>query len=230
MRSVNIIVLTDYLNELIQHYKNHNQFVGTGYQISSRHYIQLEKELIGHIHLFWDRFNIPTLLQACKDNLHWKETVFFLYSLCLLRDLHKHPLLLSELLNELSERLDRKSVVKTVDTGRQLPLKKRAIRMNKHKCSHLAKMEEPMDQAKLTLENEINQIKKLIKEYNEERKDNEQREDSRVTGCQTKIIDLLISKEPSQYMGIDSYLKNPKKGYEENDTNIILEQEQERKQ
>merc|ERR1719233_1336182 len=29
-----------------------------------------------HINLFWSRLNIPTLLQACKDNLHWKETVF----------------------------------------------------------------------------------------------------------------------------------------------------------
>lgn len=32
-----------------------------------------------HIKLFWSRLNIPTLLQACKENQHWSEAVF-LYS------------------------------------------------------------------------------------------------------------------------------------------------------
>jgi clathrin heavy chain len=29
-----------------------------------------------HIKLFWSRLNIPTLLDACKQNLHWTEAVF----------------------------------------------------------------------------------------------------------------------------------------------------------
>jgi clathrin heavy chain len=38
-----------------------------------------EDKLMEHIKLFWSRLNIPTLLDACKQNLHWTEAVF-LYS------------------------------------------------------------------------------------------------------------------------------------------------------
>ena len=36
----------------------------------------LEIKLMEHVNLFWSRLNILTLLHACEDNLHWKETVF----------------------------------------------------------------------------------------------------------------------------------------------------------
>eukprot|EP01084_Bolivina_argentea_P296144 509993_1 len=35
-----------------------------------------ETQLMEHVTLFWQRLNIPTLIQVCKANLHWKETVF----------------------------------------------------------------------------------------------------------------------------------------------------------
>ncbi len=34
-----------------------------------------EQKLMEQINLFWSRVNIPTLLQACKENLRWRETV-----------------------------------------------------------------------------------------------------------------------------------------------------------
>ena len=108
-----------------------------------------------HINLFWSRVNIPTLLQACKDNLHWKETVFLYthydqydnavdtmiqhspscweheqFKSIIVRVtntevlyrainfyLREHPLHLSELLIELSAKLDHKRVVQTINRG-----------------------------------------------------------------------------------------------------------------
>jgi clathrin heavy chain len=35
-----------------------------------------EEKLLEHIKLFWSRLNIPTLLVACQQNLHWNEAVF----------------------------------------------------------------------------------------------------------------------------------------------------------
>jgi len=35
-----------------------------------------EDKLMEHIKLFWSRLNIPTLLVACQQNLHWNEAVF----------------------------------------------------------------------------------------------------------------------------------------------------------
>jgi clathrin heavy chain len=119
-----------------------------------------EIKLMEHINLFWSRLNIPTLLQACKDNLHWKETVFLythydqfdnaadtmiqhsptcwdheqfkgiivrvsnteVFYRAINFYLREHPLYLSELLIELSPKLDHKRVVQTIRLSRQLPL------------------------------------------------------------------------------------------------------------
>jgi len=93
MCGVNIIVFMDHLNDLIKHYESGGHFaelialLEQGINLDRAHqgiYTQLgmlyckykEQKLMEHINLFWSRLNIPTLLQACKDNLHWKETVF----------------------------------------------------------------------------------------------------------------------------------------------------------
>merc|ERR1719168_135129 len=119
-----------------------------------------------HINLFWSRLNIPTLLQECKSNLHWKEVVF-LYShydqfdnavdtmiehspACFNHDTFKatvvrvnnsevfyraisfyileNPLKLSELLIELSPKLDHKRVVQLVEHHGHLPLIKQYLK------------------------------------------------------------------------------------------------------
>jgi clathrin heavy chain len=89
---VNIIIFMDHLSDLIRHYEVGGHFaelislLEQGVNLDRAHqgiYTQLgilyakykEKKLAEHINLFWSRLNIPTLLQACKDNLHWKETV-----------------------------------------------------------------------------------------------------------------------------------------------------------
>merc|ERR1712166_450374 len=38
-----------------------------------------EEKVMEHVKLFWSKLNIPQLLEACKENFHWKECVF-LYS------------------------------------------------------------------------------------------------------------------------------------------------------
>ena len=92
---VNIIVFEDHLHDLIRYYEIAGHFaelrdlLEQGINLHHNHqgiYTQLgilyakyefkELKLMDHINLFWSRLNIPTLLQACKDNLHWKETVF----------------------------------------------------------------------------------------------------------------------------------------------------------
>jgi len=177
MCGVNILVFMDHLQELIQHYENGGHFaelialLEQGINLDRAHqgiYTQLgilyakykEKKLMEHINLFWNRINIPTLLQACKDNLHWKETVFLythydqydnavdtmiahspscwdheqfksivvrvsnteVFYRAINFYLREHPLYLSELLNELSGRLDHKRVVQTIEMSGQLPL------------------------------------------------------------------------------------------------------------
>merc|ERR1719385_417767 len=90
---VSIIVFMDHLHDLIRQYEIGGHFaelvnlLEQGINLDRAHqgiYTQLgilyakykEIKLMEHINLFWSRLNIPTLLQACKDNLHWKETVF----------------------------------------------------------------------------------------------------------------------------------------------------------
>jgi clathrin heavy chain len=177
MCGVNIIVFMDHLHDLIRHYEIGGHFaelinlLEQGINLDRAHqgiYTQLgilyakykEQKLMEHINLFWSRLNIPTLLQACKDNLHWKETVF-LYThydqydnacdtmidhspVCWEHEqfkqiivrvsntevfyrainfyLREHPLYLSELLIELSPKLDHKRVVQTIRISSQLPL------------------------------------------------------------------------------------------------------------
>merc|ERR1719385_299326 len=113
---VSIIVFMDHLHDLIRQYEIGGHFaelvnlLEQGINLDRAHqgiYTQLgilyakykEIKLMEHINLFWSRLNIPTLLQACKDNLHWKETVF-LYThydafdqIALAQQLQKHELL-----------------------------------------------------------------------------------------------------------------------------------------
>lgn len=96
MCAINIIVYMDHLNELISHYERQGFFdeliavLEQGINLDRAHqgiYTQLgvayckyrEEKLMEHIKLFWSRLNIPTLLGACQENLHWAECVF-LYS------------------------------------------------------------------------------------------------------------------------------------------------------
>eukprot|EP01083_Nonionella_stella_P182989 659971_1 len=177
MCGVNIIVFMDHLHDLIRHYEIGGHFaelvnlLEQGINLDRAHqgiYTQLgilyakykEIKLMEHINLFWSRLNIPTLLQACKDNLHWKETVFLythydqfdnaadtmiqhspscwdheqfkgiivrvsnteVFYRAINFYLREHPLFLSELLIELSPKLDHKRVVQTIRLSRQLPL------------------------------------------------------------------------------------------------------------
>ena len=73
-----------------------------------------EIKLMEHVNLFWSRLNIPTLLHACEDNLHWKETVF----------LHTH--FAEQGINlDLAHQginLDHKRVVQTIRLSSQQPL------------------------------------------------------------------------------------------------------------
>jgi len=177
MCGVNIIVFMDHLHDLIRQYEIGGHFaelvnlLEQGINLDRAHqgiYTQLgilyakykEIKLMEHINLFWSRLNIPTLLQACKDNLHWKETVFLythydqfdnaadtmiqhsptcwdheqfkgiivrvsnteVFYRAINFYLREHPLYLSELLIELSPKLDHKRVVQTIRLSRQLPL------------------------------------------------------------------------------------------------------------
>lgn len=96
MCGINIIVYMDQLNELIRHYEHLGFFselialLEQGINLDRAHqgiYTQLgvcyckyrEEKVMEHIKLFWSRLNIPTLLGACQQNLHWAECVF-LYS------------------------------------------------------------------------------------------------------------------------------------------------------
>lgn len=177
MCGVNIIVFMDHLHDLIKYYETGGHFaelialLEQGINLDRAHqgiYTQLgilyskykEAKLFEHINLFWSRLNIPTLLQACKDNLHWKETVF-LYThydqydnaieiICqhspscweheqfksiIVRVsntevfyrainfyLNEHPMLLNELLIELSAKLDHKRVVTMIRSGGYIAL------------------------------------------------------------------------------------------------------------
>merc|ERR1719233_287098 len=177
MCGVNIIVFMDHLNDLIKHYESGGHFaelialLEQGINLDRAHqgiYTQLgilyckykEQKLFEHINLFWSRLNIPTLLQSCKDNMHWRETVFLythydqfdnaadtmiqhsptcwdheqfkgiivrvsnteVFYRAINFYLREHPLYLSELLIELSPKLDHKRVVQTIRLSRQLPL------------------------------------------------------------------------------------------------------------
>jgi len=177
MCGVNIIVFMDHLHDLIRHYELGGHFaelialLEQGINLDRAHqgiYTQLgilyakykEQKLMEHINLFWSRVQIPTLLQACKDNLHWKETVFLythydqfdnaidtmiLHSpTCWEHEqfkaiitrvtntevfyrainfyLREHPMQLSELLVELSSKLDHKRVVQMIEMSNELPL------------------------------------------------------------------------------------------------------------
>merc|ERR1719419_417293 len=83
----------DHLADLIRRYETDGHFaqliqlLEQGINLDRAHqgiYTQLgilyakykEKKLMEHIKLFYSRVNIPTLLQVCKDNLHWREVVF----------------------------------------------------------------------------------------------------------------------------------------------------------
>jgi len=180
---VHIIVFMDHLADLIAHYETAGHFaelislLEQGCNLDRAHqgiYTQLgilyakykEQKLLEHIRLFWSRLNIPTLLQECKANLHWKEVVF-LYShydqfdnavdtmiehspACFNHDTFKatvvrvnnsevfyraisfyiqeNPLQLSELLIELSAKLDHKRVVQMVESYGHLPLIKQYLK------------------------------------------------------------------------------------------------------
>lgn len=112
------------------------------------------------IKLFWSRLNIPTLLVACQQNLHWNEAVFLythydqfdnaidvmiqhsaecwkhslfkeiilqvsnteIYYRALQFYLTEHPLLLNDLLLDLSGKLDHSRVVDIVSRVDHIPL------------------------------------------------------------------------------------------------------------
>lgn len=112
------------------------------------------------IKLFWSRLNIPTLLVACQQNLHWNEAVFLythydqfdnaistmiehsaecwkhslfkeiilqvsnteIYYRALTFYLQEHPLMLNDLLLDLSGKLDHSRVVEIVQRVDHVPL------------------------------------------------------------------------------------------------------------
>jgi len=93
MCAMNIIVYMDHLTDLVRHYERLGYFqeliavLEQGINLDRAHqgmYSQLgvlyakykEDKLMEHIKLFWSRLNIPTLLVACQQNLHWNEAVF----------------------------------------------------------------------------------------------------------------------------------------------------------
>ncbi len=96
MCGINIIVHMAQLGELIRHYEARGYFeelislLEQGINLDRAHqgiYTHLgvcyckyrPEKVMEHCKLFWSRLNIPTLLGACQENLHWKESVF-LYS------------------------------------------------------------------------------------------------------------------------------------------------------
>jgi len=177
MCAMHIVVYMDHLLELVQHYERYGYFeqliavLEQGINLERSHqglYTQLgvlyakykEEKLMEHIKLFWSRLNIPTLLVACQQNLHWNEAVF-LYthydqydnaidvmiqhsaecwkhslfkeiilqvsnSECYYRAIHfyltDHPLLLNDLLLDLSPKLDHQRVVDMVSRVDHVPL------------------------------------------------------------------------------------------------------------
>jgi len=91
--AMNIIVYMDHLLDLVKHYERLGYFseliavLEQGINLDRAHqgmYTQLgvlyakykEEKLMEHIKLFWSRLNIPQLLAACQQNLHWNEAVF----------------------------------------------------------------------------------------------------------------------------------------------------------
>jgi len=177
MCGVNIIVYHEHMMELIRHYEINGHFeelialLEQGINLDRAHqgiYTQLgimyakykEEKLMEHIKLFWSRLNIPTLIDVCKQNLHWPEVVFLdshydrhdqavevmmTHSAeCWRHDLFKeiigkvsntevyyraidfylseHPLLLNDLLLDLSGKLDHTRVVTKLRQEQQMPL------------------------------------------------------------------------------------------------------------
>jgi len=167
--AMHIIVYMDHLLDLVRHYERLAYFqeliavLEQGINLDRAHqgmYTQLgvlyakykEDKLMEHIKLFWSRLNIPTLLVACQQNLHWNEAVFLythydqydnavdvlvqhsaeawkhpLFKEIILqvsnteiyyRAIHfyvqEHPLLLNDLLLDLSHNLDHTRVVDVV--------------------------------------------------------------------------------------------------------------------
>jgi len=96
LAGLNIIVYMDHLNELITHYENYGFFdqlislLEQGINLDRAHqgiYTQLgvcyckyrSEKVMEHIKLFWSKLVIPTLLDACQENMLYSEAVF-LYS------------------------------------------------------------------------------------------------------------------------------------------------------
>lgn len=177
MCAMHIIVYMDHLLDLVRHYERGGHFselIGVleqGINLERAHqgmYTQLgvlyakykEEKLMEHIKLFWSRLNIPTLLVACQQNLHWHEAVFLythydqydnaiatmidhsaecwkhslfkeillqvsnteIYYRALTFYLSEHPLLLNDLLLDLSGKLDHARVVDIVQRVDHVPL------------------------------------------------------------------------------------------------------------
>merc|ERR1712045_728399 len=140
-----------------------------------------EIKLMEHINLFWSRLNIPTLLQACKDNLHWKETVF-LYThydqfdnaadtmiqhspTCWDHEQFKGIIVRvsnTEVLIELSPKLDHKRVVQTIRLSRQLPLIQQYL-MHVQR-DNIAVVNEAVNKL-LVQEENFNQLRESIADY-----------------------------------------------------------------
>lgn len=93
MCAMHIVVYMDHLIDLVRHYERFGFFqeliavLEQGINLERSHqglYTQLgvlyakykEEKLMEHIKLFWSRLNIPTLIVACQQNLHWNEVVF----------------------------------------------------------------------------------------------------------------------------------------------------------
>ena len=177
LSAMNIIVYMDHLLDLVKHYERLGYFqeviavMEQGINLDRAHqgmYTQLgvlyakykEDKLMEHIKLFWSRLNIPTLLTACQQNLHWDEAVFLythydqydnavdvmiahsaeawkhalfkeiimqvsnseIYYRAINFYLQEHPLLLNDLLLDLSQKLDHSRVVMVVDRTGHLAL------------------------------------------------------------------------------------------------------------
>ena len=177
LSAMNIIVYMDHLLDLVKHYERLGYFqeliavLEQGINLDRAHqgmYTQLgvlyakyrEDKLMEHIKLFWSRLNIPTLLTACQQNLHWNEAVFLythydqydnavdvmiqhsaeswkhalfkeiiiqvsnseIYYRAISFYLQEHPLLLNDLLLDLSQKLDHSRVVMVVDRTGHLAL------------------------------------------------------------------------------------------------------------
>jgi len=177
LSAMNIIVYMDHLLDLVKHYERLGYFseiiavLEQGINLDRAHqgmYTQLgalyakykEEKLMEHIKLFWSRLNIPTLLVACQQNLHWNEAVFLythydqydnaidliiahsaeawkhslfkeiilqvsnseIYYRAINFYLSEHPLLLNDLLLDLSGKVDHSRVVSVVNRSGHLAL------------------------------------------------------------------------------------------------------------